>query len=352
MSLGITSEITRCRQRRGFTLVELLVVIAIIGVLVALLLPAIQAARESARRMSCTNNLKQIGLSILNYESSSKVLPPGIIPNTPKDRNGFSWLVEILPYAEFTSLGTEMTDRLKENTKMVSGGRGAPRLEAPDVYELDNAPNRQPGELEFSKLQLNVYKCPSDGVRYDDLILNARGEQWEATNYAGVAGSAYARNDQDQVLSYSGFTGAVNTDGCLYFDSKVKFKDVTDGTSNTFLGGERWYQCRSWLTGGRASTDTSHLLYSSKNIDAKYPPNGAFSAGYYVSHVQYGNDPPLPPGGQEIVGLNDLYWGSFHSGGLNFVYADGSVHFIADSIDPITWVSMGSRNGGEVADQP
>lgn len=347
LSIGISSGIVRTRRKRGFTLVELLVVIAIIGVLVALLLPAIQAARESARRMSCQNNLKQIGLAILNYESSNNVLPSAVVANTPPSVNGLSWFVEILPFAEFSSLGSQISDRMQKNTKIVSGGRGGPRLEAPDVYALDNSKYRQPGETEFSKVHVNVYKCPSDSVRYDDLAKTLWGEFWETTNYAGVAGSAHARGDTDQVLSVSGFVGAVNIDGVMYFDSKIKMKDITDGTSNTFLAGERWYQTRSWLTGGRADTSTSPLLYSAKNIDGLRPPNSEFTSGYYVSHVQYGNEPSLPAGGQQIVGLNDLYWGSFHAGGANFLYADGSLHFIADDINGNTWEAFGSRNGTE-----
>ncbi len=347
MSVGNFSQLLLRRAKRGFTLVELLVVIAIIGVLVALLLPAIQAARESARRMSCQNHLKQIGLAILNYESSHKVLPPAVVANTPPSVNGLSWLVEILEYAEYSSLGSQISDRMKRNTRIVSGGRGGSRLEAPDVYALDNSQYRQPGETEFSKTSIDVYRCPSDSIRYDDLAKTLWGEFWETTNYAAVAGSAHARNDTDQVLSVSGFVGAVNTDGVMYFDSEIKMKDITDGTSNTFLAGERWYQTRSWLTGGRADTSTSPLLYSAKNIDEVRPPNSEFSSGYYVSHVQYGNEPPLPAGGQQIVGLNDLYWGSFHAGGINFLYADGSLHFIADGIDGNTWEAFGSRNGTE-----
>lgn len=335
---------------RGFTLVELLVVIAIIGVLVALLLPAIQAAREAARRMNCQNNLKQIGLAMLNYESARKVLPPGTVANTPKDVNGLSWHVEILPYAEFSALKSDIAARIKRQTRTVTS-RGGSREEAPDVYDLDSTTNRRAGELEFSKVHISVYKCPSDGIRYDDLKASAATPDfWEATNYAGVAGSAFARGDTAQVLS-SGYAGAVNLDGSMFFDSKVKLKDVTDGTSNTFFAGERWYQCRSWLTGGRADTDTSRLLYSVKNINADIPPNGQFTAGYYVSHVQYGNDPPLPPGGSATLGLNDLYWGSFHPSGLNFLFVDGSIHYVSDDIDGNTWEAYGSRNGGETGVQ-
>jgi prepilin-type processing-associated H-X9-DG protein len=142
----------------------------------------------------------------------------------------------------------------------------------------------------------------------------------------------------------------------MYHGSKIKLKDVTDGTSNTFLAGERWYQVRSWLIGGRPTSETitdssQYLMYSIKNVDGSIPPNGEFVAGYYQSHVQYGNDPPLPPGGQATLGLNDLYWSSFHPSGLNFTFADGSVHFVNEDIDEVSWEAYASRNGSEVSAQ-
>ena len=136
----------------------------------------------------------------------------------------------------------------------------------------------------------------------------------------------------------------------MYFDSEVKLGDISDGTSNTLMVGERWYQVRSWLIGGRLNSSgdpangvaPTHLMYSTKNIDARYTPNSEFSQGYYILHDNYSEE-KMPAGGQAIVALNDVYWGSYHNGGVNFCYADGSVHFIADSIDPQTWVAMGLR---------
>lgn len=342
-------------RRRAFTLVELLVVIAIIGVLVALLLPAIQAAREAARRMSCQNHLKQIGLACLNYESAKKVLPPGASPNPQNGNNGLAWTVEILPYAEFSSLQSEITRRMKDNTK--PGSRGG--MQAPDVYSLDSSAYRKAGEIEFGKVSVSVYRCPSDAVRYDDLKLNhpTNPDQWEATNYSGVTGSAFARGDTEQTGGTSGtsgtasFYGPNNRDGCLFYDSKVKLKDVTDGTSNTFLAGERWYQVRSWLTGGRGEGGDSVVSYAMKGIDENVPPNGEFSAGYSFSHSEYKLEPELPAGAREVLGMSELYWGSFHPGGLNFAFADGSTHFVSSDIDGTTWEAYGSRNGGEAGFQ-
>jgi prepilin-type N-terminal cleavage/methylation domain-containing protein/prepilin-type processing-associated H-X9-DG protein len=328
-------------RARGFTLVELLVVIAIIGVLVALLLPAIQAAREAARRMSCTNNLKQIGLACMNYESSRKVLPPGSA-FAPNSLNGLSWHALILPYAEFGSVASEISRQIREGTTVQPIGRsGNTREVPPDIYSLQG----------LNELRIGPYLCPSidEDNAIDDLAQSEWGRTMYSTNYSGVAGSAFSRNDPEFFVGIdNSLSGVMNRDGVMYYDSQVAFRHIIDGTSNTFMAGERWYQLRSWIIGAREVSATAFFLYSSKNIDRRYPPNASLDAtGYYRSHVYYGNQPPLPPGGQEITSLNDLFFGSFHTGGVNFVMADGSVHFIQDSIDLEVYVALASANGQE-----
>lgn len=321
---------------KGFTLVELLVVIAIIGVLVALLLPAIQAARESARRMSCANNLKQIGLAILNYESSKKALPPGTLSSNKDGVNGFAWHTEILPFAEFSSLANEI-DAAKKNLAKVENDRrtGQQVTVYPDPYTIGD---------KYNELQLSVYRCPSDMARFDDLAILTWGKYLQATNYAGVMGSAIARGDTDQILGNN-----MSTDGCLFFNSNIKLKEITDGTSNTFVAGERWYQVRSWLIGGRK--EGSFVMYATKNIDRSIPPNGEFTAGYYVQHNAFRGESAEVPAAQQKVPLNDLYWSSQHPSGLHFTFADGSVHFVSADIDGNTWEAYGSRNGSETGFQ-
>lgn len=325
-------------RRPAFTLVELLVVIAIIGVLVALLLPAIQSAREAARRMQCTNNLKQIGLAALNYESARGELPPASTAHPNPGTNGYSWHMLILPYAEFGNVSDSIEREIEANTT-TSGNRrgGGSTTNVPGPYDI-------PG---LADLDLPIYTCPSDGETFDDLQA-ASGNQWLSSNYAAVAGSAYARGDQEQYVGSAGtLAGPTNLDGAMFYDSNIELKRISDGLSNTYLVGERWYQLRAWPVGIRRAGATSdvYYMYSAKNIDGSIPPNGEFSAGYYLSHVIYGNDPPMPDGGQQILSLNDLYWGSYHSGGLNFGRVDGSVDFVSEDIDPAAYEDMASRNG-------
>ncbi len=344
---------------RGFTLVELLVVIAIIGVLVALLLPAVQAARESARRMQCLNNLKQIGLACLNYENAIGSLPDGArahpgnliggYGNKPVyGQNGMSFHVTILPYAEYGNLNSAYLDQIKEFTvTRTQRGGGQTYEDEPDVMDSRLTA--------FRTLSINAYLCPSDDGVFDDLTDN---EQHTSRSYFGIAGSARSREEfdgqyaDDYVGGSTGLAGVMNMDGALYFDSHVELRKVTDGTSNSFLVGERWYTLRAWMIGARAF-ERERYLYSCKNIDRRYPLNvSLYPNNYYKSHVVYGNNPEMPPSSSQEVQLNDLFFGSYHPGGANFVLIDGSGHFIQDDVDIEIYLAMASVNGQEVNQSP
>lgn len=337
------------RTSYGFTLVELLVVIAIIGVLVALLLPAVQAAREAARRMHCLNNVKQIGLACLNYESARGQLPEGARPNISErsnqyeGNNGLSFHVTILPYAEFGGLSSsiqEILQRKSETKTARRGNRGSYQVE-PDIYV-------DPELEELRQLKVAAYQCPTDPDSFDDFEDN---ENYTSRSYAGVTGSAFSRGSDDEYISSGNW--AMNQDGALYYGSQVRLKDATDGTSNSFLVGERWYQTRSWMVGGRATSATSVVLYSCKNIDRRYPLNvELFPNNYYISHVRWGNNPEMEPGGSEEVGLHNLHFGSYHPGGANFGNIDGSATYLSDDIDIELYLAMASINGGELTTTP
>ena len=348
----------RTRPQRGFTLVELLVVIAIIGVLVALLLPAVQAARESARRSECTSNLKNLALGCLNYETAQRSFPAGAsyVGKPQRGIDGFSWQVSVLSYVEETAAAQAIDAAVDERNRTAP----ADPLHAYD--ETLRPVNENPS---------GVFQCPSDGEVLDDRPAHVG---LRASSYAAVAGSAASRDQDDDVLPASqpnqsyltGECGAVNTDGVMYVAARTQPRRVVDGLSKTLLLGERWYQLRAWTVGvywvnGPATYDAqgrpippsrpvaNSCVTAAKNVDADYPPNANLArVGYYVLHDD-GDRPGAYPGAPtpKDMAYNDLLFGSFHTGGTNFAYADGRVEFIQDEIDPQVFVAAASRDGGE-----
>ena len=339
----------------GFTLVELLVVIAIIGILVALLLPAVQAAREAARRMACQNNVKNIALACLNFESTHKELPAGSV-NAPKDQqSGIGWMVQILPYMEESTVSEDAIAKFK------TGG---------DAYSSSFD--------ELNRLLLPSYLCPSNAE-----MLTQREKWGDATrkpmSYVGVSGSFFSRTGvcvnktkdlragiyciaQNVADGY----GPNNFDGLLIQDWPVKIKQATDGMSKTLLVGERWYQLRPWMLGafwkpepqsGRGApvpTGTPEgpqaicAFFGSKNLSDKVAINhDPYTSCYFGHDTAAGDYPPVPASTPKTIGVNDLPFGSHHPGGCNFAHGDGSVRFVNDGIDVNLLLALGSRNGGE-----
>lgn len=338
----------------GFTLVELLVVIAIIGILIALLLPAVQSVRATARRMQCQNNLKNMSLGALNFESTFGELPAGS-GNSHRPRfNSLGWQVRVLPYIEESGIDAEIADQFLGDAYQL--GRGGPD---PNQYLL------------------SLYLCPGDSdiekVR-DKFFTEMRG-----MNYAGVMGSYYSREvqtgacDRDAGDYCTGDNrpphGVVNFDGLMTQDLPVRLTQVTDGTSHTLMIGERWYQQRGWTLGSFYLTredgargrnlappkgpQAGSAISSCKNLDADVPLNADFNAiGYYVYHSNKENDRPyMPDGSRQVLAYNNLPFGSFHRGGVNFAYGDGHCEFLSEDIDQPLLLSLGSRNGEEVLER-
>ncbi len=310
------------RKKPGFTLVELLVVIAIIGILVGLLLPAVQAAREAARRMQCTNNLKQIGLAIHNYESAIKRLPSG------------SFLVnDATPHTVLL-----------------------PYLEASNSFNLFNFNVSLNGSALNSaaiKQTIPFYICPSSPDRI--------GFSW--------AGHADYMQNMGGNASYSNMTGP------FFRNSKTRFADVTDGLSNTAFFSEIK---RGPHPGGSASSFTTlprtspdYLSVATNKADATwtaatlatYPisecDNPATQAWQYRGLQYYRGltvatfyTHTLPPNSRyrDCAGTANghLASRSFHTGGVNVVRGDGSVSFYSNSVDAAAWLALGTINGGEV----
>ncbi|MEQ1829099.1 MAG: DUF1559 domain-containing protein [Pirellula sp.] len=306
------------QNRRAFTLVELLVVIAIIGILVGLLLPAVQAAREAARRMQCSNNLKQLGLALHNYESANKKFPQGFTRF-----HSWGWGVRIFPYMEQSSL----FDRLQSESKS-----WAPLNNAADPIVL-------------ATLQLPVpgLRCPSDTgpVLNDKRLLG--GRQTSMSNYAGVNGSLLFQHLgvwYDAESTPGNPATYVGGNGILFMDSKTSFRDITDGTSNTLLVGERDYRHNGTLWVGTTATNGG---YANRHFCLS-------TAGF----TDFGRD-------HKINGLDANAFSSRHTGGAQFTYGDGSVHFLSQSIS--VWDGqaatpwgvfdrLGARNDGLVVETP
>jgi prepilin-type N-terminal cleavage/methylation domain-containing protein/prepilin-type processing-associated H-X9-DG protein len=286
-------------DRKAFTLVELLVVIAIIGVLVGLLLPAVQAAREAARRMSCSNNLKQIGLSLHNYHDTYKRFPSGQYfcrrdMTCTGARNtwlqGWGWTASILPFIEQGNLGRSLNYGL-------------------NLYD--------PVNLQQIRTPMPIFQCPSDATRKP--LLPPSGL---ATDQRLIASSNYCGNGGSFSNSFnSDFDTSVNPqsstwlNGVLRRDSQHSFRDITDGTSNTALVGEVTHYSFTW----------DPTMYG------HWDP-GSGTACCTLTMVRHGNQRlNPPPTASQVVKREGFH--SLHTGGAQFVYCDGSVHFISESID-------------------
>ncbi len=288
---------TRDTQRRpGFTLIELLVVIAIIAVLIALLLPAVQQAREAARRSQCKNNLKQIGLALHNYHDAFKVYPPGYIDNDPSanvlNQNLLGWQTFILPHIDQAPLYNLISQS------------GACTSSWPTVAAMTTASGPIP--VPYAKTILQSYLCPSDG----GTGINKDVFSYAKSNYTGVGGGNYTNS-------------GAKTSGTFYDNSSVSIKDYTDGTSNTAIVGER----STW--NGKSAT-----IWVGNPSDAYYYTQCAImtDSDYYSINN--------PSGSWNFT--------STHTGGAHFLFGDGSVHFLSNDLDLLTYRYLGSVADGMV----
>jgi prepilin-type N-terminal cleavage/methylation domain-containing protein len=305
------------RASRAFTLIELLVVIGIIGLLIALLLPAVQASRESARRAQCASHLKQMGLAILNYADVLRTLPSA--STSPVDAGVWnyagdpsihlhSWAGLLLPYIEEGSLHATIDF---------------------DVSALSPA-NRQAAET-----VMPLYRCPSfvgsdysQGAKYQDI-----SERLAIRNYVALGatdvGSLWGPDAQ----------GERNPNGTIYYQSATRLRDVSDGLSNTFLIAEtREQEVAVWIDGTGAAAVSRP--FSADNVPS-YAVADA-SALNYEPYYQWG----------DAIDSVDCRFGSssMHPGVVGHLAGDGSAHFISDQIDPELYDALVTRAGGEVID--
>ena len=298
--------------RRGFTLVELLVVISIIGVLVALLLPAVQSAREAARRTQCTNNLKQIGLAVYHFHDTHNKFPPA------RYKDDFpTWFAHILPYLESDAIH-----------KLWNFNRG--------YYHRTNA--------EARRSEVPEYTCPSRrpfGVTTNADSDDAGGRHFagHAGDYGGNAGNNDPWYESDEangvIVSAQGLTRVVA--GETIWDSKITFQTVTDGLSKTFLAGEKHTLPEGIFIDG--------AIYNGDDIE-----KSVRSAGHLAPLALSPTDPTTcfdARGKCRRVRCVCLNFGSWHPGITQFVMCDGSVHQLTTTTDLEVADRLAVRNDGE-----
>ena len=292
-------------QSPGFTLVELLVAIAIIGILLALLLPAVQAAREASRRASCTNNMRQVGLALHLYHDVNRCLPPGWISQHPTTgqpywlgQPGWGWEARILPHLEQVNVSDNLIDM---NLPMTHSSHDAARV-----------------------TWIGTYTCPSD-VGDDVFVLNPgpmpapsystgfTDTEVAKSNYVGVFGTI-------QMLAACGGSGDCIGNGSIVFRRGFRFADLRDGLSQTYVVGER-------------SSEHSPSTWLGVFAGAAHAPGRITAVA------------TMPPNSDNGAQFN---FSSFHPSGTNFLAGDGSVKLVAETIDMNTYHALCTRADGDL----
>jgi prepilin-type N-terminal cleavage/methylation domain-containing protein/prepilin-type processing-associated H-X9-DG protein len=332
----------RRHRRAAFTLIELLVVIAIIGVLVALLVPAVQKVRDAAARTQCQNNLKQVGLAMHSFHDTRKRLPSGYIDgntnilSTPDNDigPGWGWAALLLPFVEQGPVYNQINFS-------VTVGVGV--------------------NAQVSQLPIPVYMCPADGYQepvpvYDSTfsqpVVTLAHANYVACNgweecFNGASGNPPPGTGADGLPGGFGASGR----GAYYRNSQTRFSDVTDGVSNTIFAGERsGNHAPSTWTGAYPGGRCPAWMAVQPPMPYAPPPGPAydyadFGEAFVLAHC---NATHLPSADFPIYDPDTFY--SMHTGpGANFLFGDGSVHFLTSRINPITYQYLATIAGGEVA---
>jgi prepilin-type N-terminal cleavage/methylation domain-containing protein/prepilin-type processing-associated H-X9-DG protein len=326
-------------NRPGFTLVELLVVITIIGMLIALLLPAVQAAREAARRAQCTNNLKQIGLALHNYHDTHLAFPPSFVitpgggglngpphPDTGDTGPGWAWGMLLLPYLE-----------------------QRPLFDSFDVRR----PCWDPVNALAARTTLPVFLCPSASGKggRPDAPFDVRSE--DGAVLATFSRSCYVANtgqEQPWIYFLHRWEGnpdpAHNADGPLYRNSPTRVADVTDGLSNTVFVGEHSpvVSDKTWVGVVPGAWICPKPGFALGECDP-----GATLVGVHSGPCYHDYPPSIHPPNDHLGAPCQMY--AEHPGGCNILLGDGSVRFVSETINVMTWAALSSMNEGEVVGQ-
>jgi prepilin-type N-terminal cleavage/methylation domain-containing protein/prepilin-type processing-associated H-X9-DG protein len=326
ITIPVVDQASRNRSfpRRAFTLVELLVVISIIGILISLLLPAVQAARESARVLQCRNNLKQMGLATWNHLDSYRFFP--------SDGWGWYWAGDpmrgfgipqpggfaysLLPFLEqkpLWSLGQGITFTTNASAKMTAM---APQVGTP--LPLFYCPSRRDAilypYLSTEVALINVTKPTK--VAKNDYAINCGSQN---SDQASTGGGPSSLTSGDTTFAWPNTT---TFNGVSFLRSQVQSSSVTDGLSNTYLIGEKYLDPNSYTTGSDLGDDE----FATCGFD-----NDNARTGYSPPHIDYAGQ------------IDDVSWGGPHAAGSNFVFCDGSVHTVLYTIDAITHANFANR---------
>jgi prepilin-type N-terminal cleavage/methylation domain-containing protein/prepilin-type processing-associated H-X9-DG protein len=339
-------------HKSGFTLVELLVVIAIIGVLVALLLPAVQAAREAARQKQCTNNLKQMGLAFLNHEAAQKSLPSsgwGWRWQPDPDR-GYGenqpggWAYNILSYLELQNLrnigkGGNSTGPRADLLPLVN--TPVPVFYCPSRSRAVAYPLVRNGDL---GINLTACAAPNCVVARADYAANSGNINPGNTGEESGPGSYAAAATFDYYYDSSG-TQRNPLNGITYQRSEVKLAQITDGTSNTVMVGERYINIDAYFNGQDPADDQNTYVAHDRDMNRYTAISPAAAAGSDVARIPVVAAQIRPPladrPGFESDGRS---FGGPHAAGINMVFCDGSVQFISFDVDTEAWRLLGGRS--------
>lgn len=331
-------------QRPAFTLIELLVVIAIIAVLIALLLPAVQQAREAARRTQCKNNLKQLGLAFHSYHDTVNTFPPGWIGKGSGNYSGFGWNSMLLPYFDQGPLYNILTTTAIPN--MLTG----------------LAANTSTATSKTTDTPLAALRCPSDpGTATAITTVTGVNVQFGRTNYPAVCGFNPNLQGISTNWGVAPMTGVATTNqlmgsmwvnqttimwgGCFGENTRKGIRDITDGTSNTLLVGERYTPQESGS--GVAATIAGDTIWAGTPLSAS-PTSGswlqALVLGECTTRVNFGTT--ISSGGTPRA--DTAGFGSMHTGGCHFLMGDGAVRFISENIDMNTYRALSRISDGSV----